>query len=230
MKVLVIYGQNHKGSTYHIGRMLAEKITEPEHINEIFLPKDMPHFCCGCTQCFTANENLCPHYKEIHPITELMDEADVLILASPVYVFHVTGSMKAFLDHYGYRWLVHRPEEKMFRKQAVAISTAAGGGMKSTCKDIKHSFFFWGIGKIYSYGTAVFAVNWEGVPSKKKKKIQDKTDQLAVQIKNRHNHVKPGLITRLLFHIMKTVQRKGVFEMDARYWKEKGWTAGVKPW
>lgn len=36
------------------------------------------------------------------------------------------GSMKAFLDHYGYRWMVHRPEEKMFRKQAVCISTAAG--------------------------------------------------------------------------------------------------------
>lgn len=27
MKVLLINGQNHKGSTYHIGRILAEKLT-----------------------------------------------------------------------------------------------------------------------------------------------------------------------------------------------------------
>ena len=32
-----------------------------------------------------------------------MDEANVIILASPVYVYHATGAMKAFLDHYGYR-------------------------------------------------------------------------------------------------------------------------------
>ena len=30
--------------------------------------------------------------------------------------------MKAFLDHYGYRWMVHRPEAKMFGKQAVVIN------------------------------------------------------------------------------------------------------------
>ena len=36
-----------------------------------------------------------------------------------VYVYHATGSMKAFLDHYGYRWMVHCPEESMFKKQGV---------------------------------------------------------------------------------------------------------------
>ena len=71
-----------------------------------------------------------------------MDKADILIFTSPVYVYHVTGSMKAFLDHYGYRWMVHRPEEKMFSKQVVCIATAAGAGMKSTIKDISDSMFF----------------------------------------------------------------------------------------
>ena len=55
------------------------------------------------------------------PVTNAMDEADVIILASPVYVYHATGAMKAFLDHYGYRWMVHRPEESMFKKQGVCI-------------------------------------------------------------------------------------------------------------
>lgn len=60
--------------------------------------------------------------------------------------------MKAFLDHYGWRWMVHRPEERMFSKQAVCISTAAGGGMKSTVKDMADSTFFWGCAKTYKPG------------------------------------------------------------------------------
>ena len=86
-----------------------------------------------------------------HPYSA-MDEADVIILASPVYVYHSTGAMKAFLDHYGYRWMVHSPEESMFKKQGVCISTAAGAGMKSTNKDMMDSLFFWGVAKRYQYG------------------------------------------------------------------------------
>ena len=80
------------------------------------------------------SEKKCPHYGAISPITSAMDEADVIILASPVYVYHATGAMKAFLDHYGYRWMVHRPAKSMFRKQGVCISTAAGAGLSSTNK------------------------------------------------------------------------------------------------
>ena len=38
----------------------------------------------------------------------------------------------SFLAHFGTWWVVHRPMPEMSGKQAVAISTAAGGGMKST--------------------------------------------------------------------------------------------------
>lgn len=96
-------------------------------------------------------------------ITRALDDADVIILASPVYVYHTTGAMKAFLDHYGWRWMVHRPEEKMFSKQAVCISTAAGAGMKSTNRDMADSTFFWGVAKTYRYGIAVMETSWERV-------------------------------------------------------------------
>lgn len=67
-------------------------------------------------------EKKCPHYEALLPITTAIDEADVIILPSPVYVYHATGAMKAFLDHYGYRWMVHRPEESMFKKQGDYFS------------------------------------------------------------------------------------------------------------
>lgn len=230
MKIVIINGQNHRGSTYHIGRMLADKLAREDEIEELFLPKDMPHLCCGCTQCFMKDEKLCPHYEVVKPITDLLDAADLLIFTTPVYVMHATASMKALLDHYGYRFMVHRPEEKMFKKQAVCIATAAGSGFKGACKDIKDSLFYWGVGKIYCYGLAVGATSWKGVSAEKKVIIQRKTDSLAGAIKKRVGNVKAPLKTKAMFHLMRQLQRRGWSEVDINYWKERGWDKSRRPW
>ncbi len=228
MKITIIHGQSHKGSTYHIAKMLSEKISGD--VTEFFLPKDFNSFCTGCTSCFEKSEKLCPHYGKLEPLTKAIDNADVIILASPVYVYHATGAMKAFLDHYGYRWMVHRPEGKMFSKQAVCISTAAGAGMKSTNKDMADSMFFWGIGKTYKYGVAVMEVSWDGVQDKIKVRIDKKTSALAAEIKKKHGHVKPSFKTKIFFNIMRIAQKKGMNKADAGYWREKGWTGKKRPW
>ena len=228
MRITIIHGQNHKGSTYHIAKELAEKL-EGE-ITEFFLPGDFDSFCTGCTSCFGKDEKLCPHYEKLKPVTEAMDMADVIILASPVYVYHATGAMKAFLDHYGYRWMVHRPEEKMFHKQAVCISTAAGAGMRSTNKDMADSTFFWGIAKTYKYGVAVFETSWSRVSAKVKRQIGKKTTALARKIKHNQGRVKPSIRTRVFFGVIRLMQKNGFNEADAKYWKAKGWTGKKRPW
>lgn len=228
MKTVIIHGQSHKGSTYHIAHGLAEKLGG--EIKEFFLPKDFNEFCVGCNRCFMEGEEKCPHHQALLPITNAMDEADVIILASPVYVYHATGAMKAFLDHYGYRWMVHSPEESMFRKQAVCISTAAGAGMKSTNKDMADSLFFWGIAQIYQYGIGIAAVDWNGVSEKKKRAIDKATTSIAKRIIKGQGNVKPGIKTKGFFFIMHIMQRNGFNERDAKYWKEKGWTENKCPW
>lgn len=228
MRTVIIHGQSHKGSTCHIAHELAEKLGG--EITEFFLPKDFGEMCCGCTKCFMESEDKCPHYQKLLPITKAIDEADVIILASPVYVFHATGAMKSLLDHYGYRWMVHRPEQSMFGKQGVCISTAAGAGMKSTNKDMADSLFYWGIAKIYRYGIPAAAVNWEGVSEKKKKAIYKATSSIASKIIRRNGKVKPGLKTRIIFSVMRMMQKNGFNPKDMEYWNEKGWTGKKRPW
>lgn len=228
MNITIIHGQNHKGSTYHIARMLAEKIEG--NITEFFLPRDFDEFCVGCTNCFTKSETLCPHYEKIKPITEAIDNADVIIFASPVYVYHATGAMKAFLDHYGYRWMVHRPEENMFYKQAVCVSTAAGAGMKSTNKDMADSTFFWGVAKTYTYGVGVAATSWNEVNEKTKEKVEAKATALAKKIRSNYGKVKPGIKTKVFFNIMRLMQKNGWNKADVEYWKEKDWLGKKRPW
>lgn len=228
MKITVIHGQNHKGSTYNIAKNLCDKLGG--EVKEFFLPKDFDKFCIGCTNCFTKSEKLCPHYKQLDPITQAIDEADVLIFASPVYVYHATGAMKAFLDHYGYRWIVHRPEEKMFSKQAVCISTAAGAGMKSTNKDMADSMFFWGVAKTYKIGMAVYETSFDRVSNKVKIKIDSKTTAIADKIKKNLGKAKPNIKTKAFFNIMRMMQKNGWCEVDKSYWSQKGWDKKDRPW
>ena len=229
MKITVINGQSHKGSTYHIGKMLADKLGG--EITEYFLPKDFGDMCIGCTACILKSEQLCPHYQRLEKLTNAIDEADVLIFTSPVYVYHVTGAMKSFLDHYGYRWMVHRPEKKMFSKQAVCISTAAGAGTKSTNKDIADSLFFWGVPKIYKYGVNVRAMSYSRISDKTKAEIDKKTTDIANKIKAKNGRVKVGLKTKGFFEIMRMIQHKsGWNEADTDYWHNKGWDGKQRPW
>lgn len=106
MRIVIINGQNHKGSTRMIARDLAEKVIQRDggEIREFFLPRDFDEPCIGCGTCFRTELSRCPHHEKLQPITESLEWADLIILASPVYVYHATGQMKALLDHYGTQW------------------------------------------------------------------------------------------------------------------------------
>ena len=164
MKILLIHGQNHKGSTYHIGRILAEHFPESD-ISEFFLPRDLEHFCTGCYSCI-VNEETCPFYAEKKRIMEAVEKADLLIFTTPTYCMRASAPMKAFIDLTFTYWMVHKPRACMFSKKAVVISTAAGTGVKSAIKDIKNALFYRGIPYIKEYGIAVQAMNWEQVSDK----------------------------------------------------------------
>lgn len=229
MKITIIHGQSHQGSTCHIARALGERLGG--ETTEFFLPRDFGDFCTGCTACFTDSERRCPHYEKLAPITKAIDEGDILILASPVYVYHATGAMKALLDHYGWRWMVHRPEGRMFLKQAVCVSTAAGAGMRSANRDMAHSTFWWGVAKTYKLGIAVNETSWERVSDKKKQKVDKKLDRLAKKLRAGYGRIRPGLKTRAVFRVMGIMQsHSGWNPADGDYWREKGWTGKKRPW
>ena len=229
IKTVIIHGQSHKGSTYHIAHKLGEKIGG--QYTDLFLPKDFGEFCTGCTQCIFYDEKKCPHYDQLRMITATLDAADVIILASPVYVFHATGAMKALLDHYAYRWMAHRPEPSMFQKQGVCITTAAAAGMKSACKDMTDSMFYWGIPKIYKLGFAVSASDWNEISDDIKQDIEKKIASVATKITEWNGYVKPGLKTKLMFSFMRRFQIDNQYnKLDQKYWEAHGWLDDKRPW
>ena len=232
MKILMINGTLRQGSSYHVGKLVIDKIAEDEdEIIELFLPKDMPEFCRGCAVCITDSEKKCPDYlMYMKRVTRMIDAADLLVFTSPVHVLHVTGAMKALLDHYGYRFMVHRPEESMFRKQAVCITTGAGGGMRSTLRDMKVSLRFWGVARIYTYGIAVGAIRWEDVEMPVKERIVEGIDKLSLKLTREIDKVEPSILTEVLLYVLRHLHNMGFNPVDLEFWREKGWLGKERPW
>ena len=229
MKIVTLNGQNHKGSSYHTGRMIADKIPGKNEIKEFFFPKDLNHFCSGCYQCI-EDETACPYYDEKKIIIDAMDEADILVVTTPTYCLHVSAPLKAFIDLTFDLWMSHRPMESMFGKKAVIVSTAAGSGTKNAIKDIRDALFYMGVPKIIKYGVSVQAMNWNQVPEKKKAKIEKDTSSIAKKINGKKPFV--GIKTSFMFMMMGKMQKKGWSSspVETEYWKEKGWLDGKKPW
>ena len=230
MKIVMLNGQNHRGSSYHIGRAVIDRIEGEKEVTEFFFPKDLDHFCLGCYRCI-EDADACPYYEEKKVILDAMDQADLLVVTTPTYCMHVSAPLKAFIDLTFGLWMSHRPMASMFTKQALIVSTAAGTGTGSAMKDVQDALVYMGVPKIVKYGLSVQAMNWEGVDRKKKAKIERDAARIAKQLST-DKAPAVGIRTRFLFRMMGMLQKKGwnSSPVETAYWKEKGWLDGKKPW
>lgn len=234
MKITVVHGQCHKGNTWHMAQCfldaLNRQLPHAAEVKEIFLPQQAPGYCVGCFNCILKDEALCPEAETIRPILEALDQADLLVFDSPCYIMNMTGQLKAFFDHTGYRCMVHRPEPSMFSKTAVVFSTAAGGGAGRTTKTIQWVLTQWGVAKIYRYGKSVAASAWEEVPEKRKRAIAAHVQGLASKVAKTKGRAKPGLPAKLMFGIMRMGAKAGWNPADQQYWEKQGWFGKARPW
>ena len=237
MKIAVINGTEKRGVTYRLKEMFLAEFRGNAEITEFYLPRDCPNCCAGCTVCFLKNEQLCKDAEYVQRIEKAMLSADLLVFTSPAYVFHATGAMKTMLDHFGYRWMPHRPAKEMFGKRAVIITQCLGAGGKSAAKDIKDSLSWWGISRIKVCSFKLMSeVHWEKIPVKKKAAMGEKLHKTADQMR-KSDSAKPahtGIVTKMKFYAVRMMQKnlgkQDPTYTDYQYWKSNGWTGAVRPW
>jgi multimeric flavodoxin WrbA len=95
--------------------------------------------CRGCRACFDHGEEACPLHDDLPLIRSRMDDADALILASPVYVDDVSGLVKNWMDRLAY--LSHRPA--MGGKYAFTVATVGGGPAGHTLRTMNTALLTW---------------------------------------------------------------------------------------
>lgn len=204
-KILLLNGQSHKGSTYHIGKLLLDNIGRENDVREYFLPNALNHFCLGCYSCI-EDESRCPFYSDKRQIMSEIDQADLIIFTTPNYCMAPSAPMKSFMDLTFTYWMSHKPRACMFSKKAVVISTAAGSGTNYAIKPIKRTLSYWGVSYIKTYGICVQASNWNGVDPKKKLKIENDMKKLAKSL-TANKKAKVTLKTKLMFTMFANMQK-----------------------
>jgi multimeric flavodoxin WrbA len=232
MKITVIHGQSHKGSSYNITKQIINKIlSDDKEVYEYFMPSDTPNYCVGCYKCFNESENACPQAEKVQKIVRSMEASDIIVIDSPTYCYGMTGQLKTFLDHLGYMWLSHRPKQAMFNKVGIVVSTASGAGSNKVTKALIQQMFGLGISKGFQYSKSVNASSWETVPDKIKEIIAKDTSKFSIKVKAKVGNVSPNFRLKFMFTIMRTMQKSNGWNMvDKNYWKENGWLDKKRPW
>lgn len=230
MKIVLIHGQNHKGSTWNAANILLNNISCDKEVEEFFLPRDPDHFCLGCYRCIEGREK-CPYWEEKKRIDDAILKADLLIFTTPTYCTMPSAPMKAFLDLFFTNWMAHKPYKEMFGKRAVVISTASGSGAKKAAGLVADNLRHWCIPEVISYGVQVQAMNREMVPQKIKTKINKDMHRLGARLsKDKKVHI--GIGTRFIFWLGCSMQKAnwGASSSEKEYWEKQGWLDGEKPW
>ncbi len=230
MNILTIMGTPHKGNTRAITDLFLNEFNEKNNkFDEIVLPNDFNEFCYGCANCILKGEDKCPHHNLVSPIVEKIEKADLIIVATPVFVMSCSSGLKALLDHLAYMWLVHRPKESMFNKVGLIVTSAGGSGVKDTVKLIKNNLFYLGIPTVYNYGVTTMKMGGNYIDYKNKDKIKKQVKYKINQIKRSLKHRKVGFKTKFFFKIFGMTQKNGWNKTDSDYWKNKGWLNGKNP-
>ncbi len=237
MNITVINGTEKHGVTYQLKEIFLAAFREHAEITQYYLPKDCPNFCNGCVNRTINGENTCKDAEYIKKMEQSLLKADLIVMTSPAYVFHTTGAMKAFLDHFAYRWMPHRPAPEMFGKRAVIITQCLGSGAKSAAKDIRHSLSWWGISKIGIFTGALMSdIVWEKLSEKKRAELTGKVKKLSQKFAQT-DYTKPAhtnWITKTKFFVCRLMQQKlhknDPAYLDGKYWAEQGWLGKARPW
>ena len=101
MKVLAINGspRGERGNTERILQaFLAGAREAGADAETVYLREKTIHPCTGCFTCWTKTPGVCIHQDDMPALLEAVRAADILVLATPLYIFTVSGLMKDFLD------------------------------------------------------------------------------------------------------------------------------------
>ena len=176
--------------------------------------------CPTCLSCMTAGEASCRRYDAASEATAVLDRADLVVFATPVHSFHVSASMKRFIDHYAY--LIHRPRHHGV--PVVLVSTAAGAGHDAALGYLAEAVRRWGfhtVGRLGANGPGLTKPLYRG-------KVEAALDELArdaLTAVGSGAEPRPSVKDLIGFRVARLLVQGGREDgpVDEAYWSERGW-------
>jgi len=98
----------------------VEDLILPVQIETIYLQSKKIQYCTGCNTCQRSSQSQCILKDDMQDIYKYVEKADVMIFATPVYVFNMTGQLKTFLDR------LYAVDHKILLNKKIVLLTTYG--------------------------------------------------------------------------------------------------------
>ncbi len=229
MKIVAIMGSYRRnGNTARVVGLieaqlhkLAARHSQPLEIERVYLGQQDIGLCRGCRTCFDRGETKCPLKDDLLAIKAKMDEADGILVASPVYMNGLNGITKNWIDRMAF--LSHRPEYA--GKSAAIVATVGIGPTKYALKILNMALSCWGFHVVGQAGFKTGAL----MPGEEiEARYRGETDRIAesfFQAIHNRRLAKPSFLSLMTFKIQQLYwQRATDDSIDYAYWKSRGWT------
>jgi multimeric flavodoxin WrbA len=176
MKLLVVLGSPRRGGNSEtIARKIADQVVEDGGTVDYIRLNDLTiRPCQGCGGC--EKKGSCVIKDDMTDIYRAVDEADRILLVSPVYFYSLSAQCKIFGDRLQARWsrkyvLKERFRENEGRKGYLVSTSATVGAKIFDCSILTARYIFDAIDLEYGGEFLVKGVD-------ERKAIQEKQDEL----------------------------------------------------
>ncbi|MFO7459549.1 MAG: flavodoxin family protein [Desulfatiglandales bacterium] len=149
MKVLGIYGSPRKGGNTDqlLDKALEGARAAGAEVNTVYV-RDLQ--MCGCIECGGCDKTgKCVVEDDMQRVYPLLEEADVIFLASPIFFYSVTAQVKALIDRVQAMWakqqLEQTPDEmnryKRGRGYLITVGATRGKNLFEGAQMVARYFF-----------------------------------------------------------------------------------------
>ena len=116
MNILILSGSPRKGgNTDLLVEAFVKGASQKHHVEVVPVRDYKVSPCMGCNACFRNEQHLCAQKDDMAIIYEKMSQADMLVIASPVYFYGLSAQLKTVIDR------CHNPIRDTFKIKKTAI-------------------------------------------------------------------------------------------------------------
>ena len=223
MRILEICGSpRQEGNTVHILELCNQKIQDryiskdPIVYEIISIYNSNISWCQGCRICLHVSEHKCPLKDDLLKIKKKMEEADMILIGSPVYVEDISGGMKNWMDRMAFN--CHRPF--LMGKPVYVYTTSAAVASKHAISSVKRAIIAWG-------GTVIHSDNYR-MGAKMDKEVLEKTYGAMIEKRMQrmieaYQRIPVRFYSLIGFGIQKRYWRRKEHTVDYNYWAKMKW-------
>lgn len=183
--------------------------------------------CLGCRACFDRGEDHCPRRDDLLALRDRILASEGVVLATPVYVNDVSGSMKTLVDRLAF--VCHRPAFAGIGFCLVA--TTGSSPARHAIRTLETAVLTWGGAIAARRGLLA------GARMARDEMEQAHSPAIARSARRFWRHLRgrraarPTFLSLMMFRIQQwSWGRQAAGTLDRRFWEGRGWLEPSRTW